>query len=109
LLKTKIVFKLVYDCWPAANFEASWIMCDSLTHNDKLRTPFFIFVVYLTMLRVTEFLKGTTLLVGRSRNRSTVVSQGIFSVTSDSSMCQGSIQPLKNKYQDTPGVKTAGA
>jgi hypothetical protein len=32
---------LVYDWWPVANFEASWIMCNSLTHNDKLRIFFF--------------------------------------------------------------------
>jgi hypothetical protein len=34
-----------------------------------------------------------------------VVSLGIFSVASDNSMCPGSIQPLKNEYQDTHGGK----
>jgi hypothetical protein len=35
------------------------------------------------------------ILVGRSRDRSPVVSLGIFSVESDNSMCPGSTQPLK--------------
>jgi hypothetical protein len=49
--------------------------------------------------------KGSTLLVGRSRDRSAVVSLGIFSVVCDISMCPGSTQPLKNEYQDTLGGK----
>jgi hypothetical protein len=39
--------------------------------------------------------QGATLLVGRSRDRSPVVSQGIFSEASDKSMCPGSTEPLK--------------
>jgi hypothetical protein len=48
---------------------------------------------------------ATTLLAGRSRDRSPVVSLGVFSVASDNSMCPGSTQPLKNEYQDTPRSK----
>jgi hypothetical protein len=45
------------------------------------------------------------LLVGRSRDRSPMVSLGIFSVASVNSMCPRSTQPLKNEVQDTPGGK----
>jgi hypothetical protein len=51
----------------------------------------------------------TALLVGRSRDRSPVVSLGIFSVESDNSMCRGSTQPLKMSTRILLGVKTAGA
>jgi hypothetical protein len=53
--------------------------------------------------------QGTTLLVGRSRDRSPVVSLGIFSVASDNSMCPGSTQPLEMSTRILLGVKTAGA
>jgi hypothetical protein len=48
-------------------------------------------------------------LVGRSRDRSSVVSLGIFSMTSDNSMYPGSTQPLKMITRILLGVKTAGA
>ena len=38
---------------------------------------------------------SAALLVGRSRDRSPVVSLGIFSEASDKSMCPGTTQPLK--------------
>jgi hypothetical protein len=43
--------------------------------------------------------------VGRSRVRPPVVSLGIFSVASDNPMCPVPIQPPKNEYQYTTGVK----
>ena len=49
------------------------------------------------------------LLVGRSRDRSPVVSLGIFSEVSDKSMCPGSSQPLKMSTRIFLGVKAAGA
>jgi hypothetical protein len=52
---------------------------------------------------------GTAVLVGRSRDRSPVVSLGTFSVASDNSMCPGSTQPLKMSTRIFLGVKTAGA
>jgi hypothetical protein len=52
---------------------------------------------------------GTALLVGRSQDRSLVVSLGIFSVASDNSMCPGSTQPLKMSTRILLGVKKAGA
>jgi hypothetical protein len=52
---------------------------------------------------------STALLVGRSRDRSPVVSLGIFSVASDKSMCPGSTQPLKMSTKILLGVKMAGA
>ena len=51
----------------------------------------------------------TALLVARSRDRSPVVSLGIFSEATDRTMCPGVDSASKNEYQDTPGVKTAGA
>jgi hypothetical protein len=53
--------------------------------------------------------KGTAILVGRSRDRSPVVSLGVFSVTSDNSMSPGLTQPLKMSTRIPLGVKTAGA
>jgi hypothetical protein len=47
--------------------------------------------------------------VGRSRDRSPVVSLGIFSVASDNSMCPGSTQLLKMSTRIILEVKTAGA
>jgi hypothetical protein len=52
---------------------------------------------------------GTALLVGGSRNRSPVVLLGIFLVATDGTMFPGVDSASKNEYQDTPGVKTAGA
>jgi hypothetical protein len=51
--------------------------------------------------------KGTALLVGRSQDRSPVVSLGIFSVASDNSMCPGSTQLLKMSARILLGVKAA--
>jgi hypothetical protein len=48
-------------------------------------------------------------LVGRSRDRSPVVSLGIFSMASDNSMCSGSTQPLKMSTRILLGVKTVDA
>jgi hypothetical protein len=48
-------------------------------------------------------------LVGRSRDRSPVVSLGIFSMASGNSMCSGSTQPLKMSTRILLGVKTADA
>jgi hypothetical protein len=45
----------------------------------------------------------------RYRDRSPVVTLGIFSVASDNSMCPGSTQPLKMSTRILLGVKTAGA
>jgi hypothetical protein len=45
------------------------------------------------------------LLVGRSQDRTLVVSLGIFSMAPDKSMCPESTHPLKNEYKDTPGGK----
>jgi hypothetical protein len=55
------------------------------------------------------FRAGPALLFGRSRERSPVVSLGIFSVASDNSMCPGSTEPLKMSARILLGVKTAGA
>ena len=52
---------------------------------------------------------GAVLLVGRSLDRSPVVSLGIFSEASDKSMCPGSTQPLKMSTRLFLGVKAAGA
>jgi hypothetical protein len=49
------------------------------------------------------------LLVGRSPDRSPVVSLGNFSETSDKSMCPGSIQPFEMSTRIFLGVKAAGA
>ena len=49
------------------------------------------------------------LLVGRSRDRSPVVSLGIFSEVSDKSMCPGSTQPLKMSTRIFLGLKAASA
>jgi hypothetical protein len=54
-------------------------------------------------------LADTTLLFGRSRDRSPVVSLGTFFMASDNSMCRGSTQPLKMSIRILLGVKTAGA
>jgi hypothetical protein len=43
------------------------------------------------------------------RDRSPVVSLGIFSVASDNSICPGSTQPLKMSTRILLGVKAAGA
>jgi hypothetical protein len=61
-----------------------------------------IVTVISILLLVTKYITGlglrsgygTALLVGRSRDRSPVVSLGIFSVASDNPMCPGSTQPL---------------
>ena len=52
---------------------------------------------------------GAALLVRRSRDRSPVVSLGIFSEASDKSMCPGSTQPLKMSTRIFLGVKAACA
>jgi hypothetical protein len=49
------------------------------------------------------------LLVGRSPDRSPVVSLGIFSESSDKSMCPGSTQPFEMSTRTFLGVKTAVA
>jgi hypothetical protein len=49
------------------------------------------------------------LLVGRSPDRSPVVSLGIFSEASEKSMCPGSTQPFEMSTRIFLGVKTAGA
>jgi hypothetical protein len=43
--------------------------------------------------------------IGRSRDRSPVVSLGIFSEAYDGTMCPGVDSTSKNEYQDTPGSK----
>jgi hypothetical protein len=48
---------------------------------------------------------STALLVGGSRDRSSVVSLGIFSVATDGTMYPVVDLASKNKYQDTPGGK----
>ena len=57
----------------------------------------------------TIFLYNAALLVGRSRDRSPVMSLGIFSEASDKSMCRGSTQLLKMSTRIFLGVKAAGA
>jgi hypothetical protein len=52
--------------------------------------------------------KGTTLLVGRSRDRFPVVSLVMFSVASDNSMCPGWTKPLEMSTRIILGVKMAG-
>jgi hypothetical protein len=49
------------------------------------------------------------LLVGRSPDRSPVVSLRIFSEAYDKSMCPGSTQPFEMSTRIFLGVKTAGA
>jgi hypothetical protein len=44
--------------------------------------------------------RGTALLVGRSRDRSPVVSLGIFSEATDETMCPGVDSASKNEYQE---------
>ena len=44
-------------------------------------------------------------LVGWSRDRSSVVSLGIFSVATDGTMCPGVDSASKNEYQEIPGGK----
>jgi hypothetical protein len=45
------------------------------------------------------------LLVGGSRERSPVVSLGIFFKATDGTMCHGVDSASKNEYQHTPGGK----
>jgi hypothetical protein len=47
----------------------------------------------------------TALLVGGSRDRSPVVSLGIFSEATDGTMCPGVDSASKNEYQETPRGK----
>jgi hypothetical protein len=74
----------------------------------------FLFI-YIYFIHIQKSLgwrsgKGTALLAGRSRDRSPVVSLGIFfSVASDNFMCPGSTQPLKMSTRILLGVTTAGA
>jgi hypothetical protein len=53
--------------------------------------------------------KAAALLVGRTPDRSPVVSMGIFPEASDKSMCTGSTQPFEMSTRVFLGVKTAGA
>jgi hypothetical protein len=46
---------------------------------------------------------GNKLLVGRSRDRSPLLSLEIFSEATDGTMCPGVKSASKNEYQDTPG------
>jgi hypothetical protein len=50
-------------------------------------------------------IKVTALLVGGSRDRSPVVSLGIFFVATDGTMCPGVDSPSKNEYQHIAGGK----
>jgi hypothetical protein len=52
---------------------------------------------------------GAALIVGRSPDRSPVVSLGIFFEASDKSMCPGLTQPFEMSNRIFLGVKTAGA
>jgi hypothetical protein len=52
---------------------------------------------------VAQCLRHCATLVGRSRDRSPVVSMGIFSEATDGTMCPGVDSASKNEYQDTPG------
>jgi hypothetical protein len=45
--------------------------------------------------------RSTVQLVGRSRDRSPVVSLGIFSEATDGTMCPGVNSTSKNEYQET--------
>jgi hypothetical protein len=54
---------------------------------------------------LTVQVQSTALPVGGSRDRSPVVSLGIFSVATDRSMCPGVESASKNEYQDTPRGK----
>ena len=56
-------------------------------------------------INTSVLVKGAALLVGRSRDRSPVVSLGIFSEASDKSMLPGVDSASKNEYQDIPGGK----
>jgi hypothetical protein len=55
------------------------------------------------------FKQCTALLVEGSRDRSQVVSLGIFFEATNGTMCPGVDSASKNEYQETPGVKAAGA
>jgi hypothetical protein len=60
-------------------------------------------------MRSATFMGTTALLVGRTPDRSPVVSLGIFSEASDKSMCPGSTQPFEMSTRIFLGVKMAGA
>ena len=51
------------------------------------------------------YICASALLVGGSRDRSPVVSLGIFSVATDETMYPGVDSASNNDYQDTPGAK----
>jgi hypothetical protein len=55
------------------------------------------------VVSVTTFFSSTTLLVGGSRDRSPVVSLGIFSVATDGTMCPGVESASKMSTRKTPG------
>jgi hypothetical protein len=56
-----------------------------------------------------SYFSFTTLLVGGSRDRSPVVSLGIFSEATDETMCPGVDSASQNEYQELFwGVKAAG-
>jgi hypothetical protein len=65
--------------------------------------------LYLCVLYLSKGPEGAMLLGGRSRDRSPVVSLGIFSEVYDKSMCPGSAQHLKMSTRAFLGVKAAGA
>ena len=52
---------------------------------------------------------GTTLHVGRTRDRFQAVTLGIYSAAADIPVCPGSTQPLKMSTRIFLGVKAAGA
>ena len=73
----------------------------------SLRSVFITPVLFWTLRAWGRVVAA--LLFGRSRDRSPVVSLGIFPEASDKSMCPGSTQPLKMSIRIFLGVKAAGA
>ena len=63
----------------------------------------------LLFLFIYNVVKALRYYIGMSRDRSPVVSLGIFSEASDKSMFAGSTQPLKMSTRIFLGVKAAGA
>jgi hypothetical protein len=68
-----------------------------------MKFDYFVMGVY--EITFTHAPCSTALLVGGSRDRSPVVSLGIFFVASDGTMCPGVDSASKNEYQDTPEGK----
>jgi hypothetical protein len=86
----------------------NWRQPVMFKHRKQDLTYFQLEVLQL-FLRAWGGVVVKALLVRRSLDRSPAVSLGIFSEASDKSMCPGLTQPLRNEYQDIPGVKAASA